>query len=173
MDPGPVPSAVMVPIFIKKSEYHLLFTKRTENLNHHRGEIAFPGGVCQAEDKDALQTALRETREEVGIVPGDVEVLGVLDDFYSIHNYLITPFVGMIPSDYEYRINTHEIERIIEVPVSHLLKPEVFRVEDWSWKGRTQPVYFYAYRNDEIWGVTAAILKQFLDLVFGQEVVQQ
>jgi 8-oxo-dGTP pyrophosphatase MutT (NUDIX family) len=169
MDSGPVPSAVLIPILFKNGECHILFTKRTQNLNHHRGEISFPGGVRQEGDADALQTALRETREEIGIFPEDVEILGTLDDFYSIHNYLITPFVGIIPPDYRYRINNDEIERIIEVPISHLLDPGIFRVEDWSWKGRTQPVCFYVYGNDEIWGVTGAILKQFLDLVFSQK----
>lgn len=166
MNPGPVPSAVLIPVFLKNDEYHILFTKRTENLNHHSGEISFPGGVRHPEDEDSLRTALRETWEEVGIYPADVEVLGVLDDFYSIHDYLITPYVGIIPADYEYRISAPEIERIIEVPLSHLLKPDIFRVEDWTWKGRKHPVYFYTYLDDDIWGVTAAILKQFLDLVF-------
>jgi 8-oxo-dGTP pyrophosphatase MutT (NUDIX family) len=169
ISPGPVPSAVLVPIFLRDDEYHILFTKRAENLNHHRGEISFPGGVRQREDADLLQTALRETREEVGVLPENVEILGVLDDFYSIHDYLITPFVGMLSEGCEYILNPHEIDRVIEVPLRHLLKPEVFRVEDWSWKGRTHPVCFYTYRGDEIWGVTGAILKQFLDLVFGNE----
>lgn len=169
MAPGPVPSAVLVPVLLKNDEYHILFTKRTENLNHHRGEISFPGGVRQPEDEDSLRTALRETCEEVGIEPDDVEILGVLDDFYSIHGYLITPYVGMIPAAYDYRVNGSEIERIIEVPLRHLLNPDVFRIEDWTWKGRKHPVFFYSYRGDEIWGVTAAILKQFLDLVCGPE----
>ena len=95
-------------------------------------------------------------------------VLGVLDDFYSIHNYLVTPYVGVVAADLPLRPNPDEIERLIEVPLDHLLRPEIFRSEDWSWKGRLHPVHFYAYGNDEIWGLTAAILKQFLDLVFGQ-----
>lgn len=166
MPPGPVPAAVLLPLFRKEGEYHILFTKRTEHLNHHRGEISFPGGVCQSEDGDPLQTALRETWEEVGIVPADVEVLGILDDFYSIHNYLVTPFVGEFSADYPLRANPAEIERLIEVPLDHLLRPDIFRAEDWTWKGRTHPVYFYTCGNDEVWGLTAAILKQFLDLVF-------
>ncbi|KAF0221297.1 MAG: hypothetical protein FD174_435 [Geobacteraceae bacterium] len=166
MAPGPVPAAVLVPLFIKDNEYHILFTKRTEQLNHHRGEISFPGGVCQKEDERPLQTALRETWEEVGIAPGDVEILGELDDVYSIHNYLVTPYVGVFPSHYALELNVDEIERVIEVPLSHLLRPEIFRVKDWSWKGRVHPVYFYTYQKDEIWGLTAAILRQFLDIVF-------
>src|SRR5512135_2908396 len=88
MEPGPVPAAVLIPLFPKQGEYHILLTKRTEHLNHHRGEISFPGGRAEPDDTDLIQTALRETWEEVGIEPDDVEILGVLDDFYSIHNYL-------------------------------------------------------------------------------------
>ena len=166
MAPGPVPAAVLLPLFLKDGSYHILFTKRTEQLNHHRGEISFPGGVCHPDDTDTLQTALRETWEEVGIAPTAVEVLGVLDDFYSIHNYLVTPYVGVFPADYRLRINPEEIDRVIDAPLAHLLRPEIFRAEDWNWRGREHPVYFYRYGNDEIWGLTAAILKQFLDLVF-------
>lgn len=168
MPPGPVPAAVLLPLYLKDNVCHILFTKRTEQMNHHRGEIAFPGGTRHPEDRDALETALRETGEEVGIDPEDVDVLGVLDDFYSIHDYLVTPYVGLLPPNPRFRINSVEIERLIEVPLAHLLKPEIFRTEDWSWKGRTHPIHFYRYGNDEIWGLTAAILKQFLDLVFGE-----
>lgn len=165
MPPGPVPAAVLLPLYLKEGSCHVLFTKRTEQLNHHRGEISFPGGVRHPDDRDALATALRETEEEVGIAPADVAVLGVLDDFRSVHDYLVTPYVGFLPADPRFRINPGEIERLIEVPLAHLLRPEIFRAEDWSWRGRTQPVYFYTYGNDEIWGLTAAILKQFLDIL--------
>src|SRR5512146_1347379 len=120
MSPGPVPAAVLLPLFRKEGEYHVLFTKRTEHLNHHRGEISFPGGVCQPGDECSRETALRETWEEVGIAPTDVEVLGTLDDFYSIHNYLVTPYVGEFPADYSLRANPAEIERLIAVPLDHL-----------------------------------------------------
>lgn len=168
MAAGPVPSAVLLPLFLKEGAYHILFTKRTEQLNHHRGEISFPGGVRHPDDADTLQTALRETWEEVGIAPDAVEVLGMLDDFYSIYNYLVTPYVGVFPAGYRLRANPAEIDRLIEVPLSHFLRPDIFRAEDWNWRGRESPVYFYRYGNDEIWGLTAAILKQFLDLVFAR-----
>ncbi|ABB30317.1 NUDIX hydrolase [Geobacter metallireducens RCH3] len=166
MAPGPVPAAILVPLFLEGGEYHILFTKRAEHLNHHRGEISFPGGVRHPDDGGPRETALRETWEEVGIRPGDVDVLGELDDYFSIHNYLVTPVVGIFPPRYPLEVNPDEIERIITVPLTHLLRPEIFRVEDWNWKGRTHPVCFFTYEGDEIWGLTAAILKQFLDLTF-------
>ncbi|HEY6837866.1 MAG TPA: CoA pyrophosphatase, partial [Geobacteraceae bacterium] len=112
MPPGPVPAAVLLPLFERQGDYHLLFTKRTEHLNHHRGEISFPGGVRQPEDGDLLQTALRETWEEVGIAPAAVTVLGALDDVYSIHDYVVTPYVGIFPGDLPLTINVAEIERL-------------------------------------------------------------
>ena len=169
MKAGPVPAAVLLPLFLKDGEIHLLFTKRTSHLTHHSGEISFPGGVCDPGDLDSVDTALREAWEEVGISPGDVEVLGQLDDCYSIHNYVVTPVVGVFPPGYRLTVNDAEIERIIEVPLSHFGSPGVFRVEQWEWKGKTRPVYFYNHGDDEIWGLTARILKQFLDILNGTE----
>jgi len=169
MASGPVPAAVLIPLYLKDGEFHLFFTKRTSQLTHHSGEISFPGGVREPEDRDCAATALREAWEEVGIVPADVEVLGELDDCHSIHNYLVTPVVGVIPAGYRLTINYGEIERIIEVPLSHFGRPGVFRTEEWQWQGKTRPMYFYQYGDDEIWGLTARILKQFLDVWNGKE----
>lgn len=166
MAPGPTPSAVLLPLFERDGEVRVLFTKRTEHLNHHRGEISFPGGVSHPDDASPCETALRETWEEIGIPPGEVDILGELDDFYSVHDYLVTPCVGVIRGDRPLVVNRDEIERIIVVPLKHLLRPEVFRTEDWTWRGRTHPVHFYRYLDDEIWGLTAAILSQFLNTIF-------
>lgn len=166
MAPGPIPAAVLLPLFERDGEVRVLFTKRTEHLNHHRGEISFPGGVSHPDDASPCETALRETWEEIGISPDEVDILGELDDFYSVHDYLVTPCVGVIRGDRPLVVNPDEIERIIVVPLKHLLRPEVFRTEDWTWRGRTHPVHFYRYMDDEIWGLTAAILSQFLNTIF-------
>ena len=163
--PGPVPAAVLIPLFLKNDDYHMLLTKRTENLTHHRGQVSFPGGVSQPEDRDSLRTALRETWEEVGIYPEDVDILGVLDDFLSIYNYLVTPYVGIVAAGHQLRINPAEIERIIEIPLSFLLKPDIFRIEEWDWQGSTYPLFSIYYEGDKIWGITAAILMQLLAII--------
>jgi 8-oxo-dGTP pyrophosphatase MutT (NUDIX family) len=163
---GPVPAAVLIPLFLKNGSWHILFTKRTDHLQHHRGEISFPGGVRHPEDRDLLQTALRESWEEVGIEPSDVQILGQLDDFFSIHNYHVTPYVGVIPASYPFAPNPDEIERLMEVPLEALRDPTIFRAEEWQRDGIQRLVYFYRYGDDEIWGLTAAMLKQFLDTVF-------
>lgn len=170
MEAGPVPAAVLLPLFMKGGEYHLLFTKRTPHLTHHSGEISFPGGVCDPGDLDYADTARREAWEEVGIAPADVELLGELDDCHSIHNYLVTPVVGVFPENYPLTVNDAEIERLIEVPLSHFAKPEFRRIEYWEYKGmKDYPMYFYRYGEDEIWGLTARILKNFLDVLWGVE----
>ncbi|UFS71811.1 CoA pyrophosphatase [Geomonas sp. RF6] len=166
LEPGSVPAAVLLPLFIRHGEYHILFTKRTSHLTHHSGEISFPGGVAEPEDRDPVQTALRETHEELGIPPEDVAVLGILDDFLSIHGYLVTPVVGVIPADLSLTVSEREIERVIEVPLGHLLGEGAMRTEHWPpWKEGVKPMYFFTWRGDEIWGLTARILKQFLDVV--------
>lgn len=156
------PAAVLVPLFVKDGEDHLIFTRRTELMNHHRGEISFPGGGRHAGDTDLQQTALRETEEEMGILPADVTVLGRLDDFVSVHGYRVTPFVGTFPWPYDFRVNHGEIAEVIEVPLSLLRDPAIWRREDWIHRGRAYPVHFYTVGRHEIWGLTAAILRQFL-----------
>ena len=162
---GPVPAAVLVPLYVKNRELYLLFTKRSEDLNHHAGEISFPGGVCNPEEHSS-DAALRETWEEIGIDPARIEILGALDDVYSIHNYKVSPYIGFISEKPVLKLNRLEIDKIIEVPISHLLDPSCFRIEEWGWKGRNYPVYFYSYHDDEIWGMTAEIVMNFLDVAF-------
>ncbi len=157
------PAAVLIPLFSKEGEDHLLLTLRTEHLPHHRGEVSFPGGVRHSEDPDLLATALRETEEEMGIARADVDVLGRLDEFESVHGFRVVPYVGAIPFPYPFRVNRGEIAEVLEVPLRTLLDPAVYREEDWSHRGRSYPVCFYAVGPREIWGLTGAILSQFLD----------
>lgn len=168
MEAGPVPAAVLLPLFLRNGNYYLLFTKRTDHLLHHSGEISFPGGALNPEEEPEMG-ALRETWEEVGINPSHVEILGALDDFYSIHHYLVTPFVGLMPGDYPYTVNPGEIERIIEAPVDYFLNPAVLRMEPRQWQGQSFMVRHYDFYGDDIWGLTAAILAQFLEIVFAGE----
>jgi 8-oxo-dGTP pyrophosphatase MutT (NUDIX family) len=166
LPPGPTPAAVLLPLTVTADGIQLLVTRRAPHLNHHGGEFAFPGGVRHPEDPDLLATALRETWEEVGINPADVDILGTLDDTCSIHGYLVTPFVGVFPDHYSLKFNPQEIDKSIYVPLHHLADLSHFRTEDWTWQGRQYPVHFFTYGDDEIWGMTAGILKQFLDLIF-------
>jgi 8-oxo-dGTP pyrophosphatase MutT (NUDIX family) len=165
LEAGPVPAAVLLPLIEQGGEFSVLFTKRTDSLRHHTGEICFPGGGVSAGDDGPLAAALRETAEEIGVSPKEVEVLGCLDDTLSVHDYLVTPFVGIIRPGSGFTVNAAEIERLIVVPLSHLLKPEIFRMEMMVRQGREVPVYFYTCGDDVVWGLTARILRQFLDIL--------
>ena len=164
LENGPVPAAILVPLFIRNGQYHLLFTKRTDHLQHHGGEISFPGGVLEPEE-GPIEGALREAWEETGIHCDDVDVVGLLDDIYSIHHYRVTPVVGLIPPDYHYQINPDEIERLIEPPLSHFYLPDILRREQRIWQGVTYDVRHYDYQGDDIWGMTGAVLGQLLELI--------
>jgi 8-oxo-dGTP pyrophosphatase MutT (NUDIX family) len=158
-------SAVLVPIFYKQDEYHLLFTKRTETLRAHRGQISFPGGVHEEHDNTLLDTALRECFEEIGLTAGMVEVLGELDDTPTkITYYLITPFVATIPYPLRLKLDPVEVDEIIEVPISALLDKDCFRQEDDPVNDGTSEGPFYYYDNRIIWGATARIITQFLEV---------
>lgn len=162
------PAAVLLPLYFREGEDTLLFTRRTDHLEHHRGEISFPGGRRESGDADLRETALRETEEEMGIQRSDVTLLGRLDDFISVHGYHVVPFVGIFPWPYTFRVDEREIAKVIELPLSALRDPGIWRKEDWTHKGRRHPVHFYTIGGDEIWGLTAAILRQFIWRVFGE-----
>jgi len=164
------PAAVLVPIYERNGEYWILFTKRTQKVEHHKGQISFPGGARDDGDRDLVDTALRETFEEIGVQPEHVELLGELDRIGTLtSNFLITPFVGIIPYPYEFTIATNELEELVEVPISALLDNNNYREESHVYEGRTYVASFFEYKGKVIWGATARILKQFLDLVFGED----
>ena len=161
------PAAVLIPIYKKKRKYHVLLTKRTEELEYHKGQICFPGGSHHEEDGSLKDTALREAYEEVGIRPEDVEILGELDSMGTLtSNFLITPFVGMIPYPYKFNVSTHEIDELLEVPLSALADDSNYWEETRSAEGVTGKASFFRYNDKVIWGATARILKQLVDLAF-------
>jgi 8-oxo-dGTP pyrophosphatase MutT (NUDIX family) len=165
-DPSLTCAAVLVPLLFKEGELHVLVTQRTQTVDHHRGQIAFPGGACDPGDADGVATALRETSEEIGVPPTVVRVLGALDDLRTITNFVVTPFVGIIDEPVEYSLSACEVEAVIEVPIRYFLDPTRLRVEQWERQGQVHEVLFWDYGKHTIWGATARILKDLLDLIF-------
>jgi 8-oxo-dGTP pyrophosphatase MutT (NUDIX family) len=158
-------AAVLVPLLFKDGEWHVVVTQRTQHVEHHKGQISFPGGACEVEDADLRATALRETFEEIGIPPESVEILGVLDDFRTITSFVVTPFVAVVPNAIEYQLEEREVEAVLEVPLSFLLDPESSRIEPREHEGCLYQVLFWDYGSYTIWGATAQILKSMLDLI--------
>ncbi len=164
--PGFRQAAVLLPLYESEAGPHLVLTKRTNLVPTHKGEISFPGGGFEEADGDLLATALREAQEEIGLDPEDVEVLGTLDDTLTVSSrHVVRPVVGFIPHPYPYRLDPFEIERLIHLPISALLRGAPFREEIWEREGCPVTVFFYEHDGDTVWGLTARILKQFVEVV--------
>lgn len=160
-------AAVLLPLYDVGDEIHVLFTRRSELVEHHKGQISFPGGAYDASDPDLKFTAVRETWEEIGVDPEHIDVIGQLDEMITISNFLVRPFVGRIlrPSPYPFVHSEIEVAEIIEVPLAHLQDEANTVTEQRTYQGREITAYSFRYGDHLIWGATARILKQFLDLL--------
>jgi 8-oxo-dGTP pyrophosphatase MutT (NUDIX family) len=162
-----VPAAVLVLFVYRHGMPVLVFAKKTEDVPHHKGQFSFPGGVVQSSDGSVVETALREAREEIGVEASAVEVLGLFDDIpTTITNFIITPVLGLARGEPRFQPDGREIERVIEIPLAHLLQPDAFRVEQWEREGVRRPVLFVSYGDDVVWGTTGRILRELLDALF-------
>jgi len=159
-------SAVMILFLNKRNIPHLIFTRRTEWVETHKGQISFPGGMQDESDVDLFQTACRETFEEIGIEPGQIRLLGQLDDFYTVTNFIISPFVGLVTGEFQYRINEREVAKVLEVPLSLFLESAHFEVKKWPYQNKSYDVYFYYFPQEVVWGATPFIANRFIDRVF-------
>lgn len=155
-------AAVLILLFPKEGSLHLLLTKRTDHVEHHKGQISFPGGARDEQDADLVATALRETEEEIGLPPGAVQVLGMFDDFETPSGFAITPVVGFVPSLPLLSPSLHEVAEIIEIPLTVFLEKKNERVVKMERQGRTHDVFYYNYSAHEVWGATAAMIRGFL-----------
>ena len=166
MVPGYRRAAVLLPLYEAETGLHFLLTKRTERVPTHKGQISFPGGGFQDGDGSLLTTALRETEEEIGLLRRDVDVVGVLDDTVTAASaHVVRPFVGFVPHPYTFRLDSFEIEQLIHLPLRSLLEPHCFREEIRERDGRPHSVFFHEYDGHIVWGLTARILKQFVEVV--------
>lgn len=156
-DAPPIPAAVLVP-FVGGETPGVLLTKRNEKLRRHAGQVSFPGGRIEPEDRGPVTAALREAEEEVGLDPADVEVLGRLGDFLTGTGFRITPVVAMIPPGLPLAPDPIEVEAAFEFPLDVLLDPRAPRRERQERDGRLREVWVWPHPQHYIWGATAAIL---------------
>lgn len=158
-DPSYTCAAVLIPLMRFDGEWHVLFTVRTERVEHHKGQVSFPGGACDPADATPEATALRELEEEIGVRPGDVRVLGRLNEIRTITYFRITPVVGVLPWPYTFRISTVEVARVFSIPLEWLADP-AHRIT-FSLNGRTLTVYF-PHSGEVLWGASAQITLELL-----------
>lgn len=168
------PAAVLCAIFDDpptagapgQVQAHVLLTRRSDRLRSHTGEVSFPGGRLD-DGEDHRSAALREAYEEVGLAPHEVEIVGQLSPLATLSSRAaITPFVGVLAARPELHLNRDEVERAIMVPVAELWAPGVYHEELWPMDGGTHAVHFFDLVGDTVWGATARMLRELLDLLW-------
>jgi len=160
------PAAVLLPLYQDQHTWHLLFTRRTEYVESHRGQVSFPGGVIDSEDESPTHAALREVHEEIGICPKDIEVLGMLD--LTTTQFVITPIVGVFPWPYDLHLNRNEVANVFGVSLDWLADKNNLEVRqrDYPISGGSISVYYFRpYQGEIIWGATARITLNLLSLL--------
>jgi 8-oxo-dGTP pyrophosphatase MutT (NUDIX family) len=163
---APKPAAVLVPIVLHE-EPAVLFTERAVGLREHSGQIAFPGGRVDEADGSPLEAAYREAEEEIGLDRSLVRPLGYLDAYLSTTNYLVMPVVGLVSPAYRLALNPFEVADAFEVPLSFLMDPAHHELHAREWKGRLRRYYAMPYRERYIWGVTAGIVRNLYERLYG------
>jgi 8-oxo-dGTP pyrophosphatase MutT (NUDIX family) len=162
------PAAVMILLVesIPDECFHVVYTRRTKNLRHHRGDISFPGGTRDPEDSSYLECAYREVEEELGMNRKSIEVLGTLSQHYTVTDFLVQPFIGCVSHPFKPVVNKDEIEYYFLVPLDHLLDKNYSKRTRISYRGTYHYNYDFYYEHERIWGVTGRITYQFLSTVF-------
>jgi len=163
------PACVLVPVMRRPGGLHVLLTLRSEAMPSHKGQISFPGGRRQDSDGSAAAAAKREAEEETGIPPGAVEVIGYLDDYPTISNFMITPVVGLVEDLKEVKPCAREVAEIFEVPLSFVINPASFERKVFSRDGLNVPFFELNYGSWRIWGATAGMLWNLCQKVSAHE----
>jgi 8-oxo-dGTP pyrophosphatase MutT (NUDIX family) len=156
--------SVLIPLLRDGGEYKILFTKRTDTVEVHKGQMSFPGGRIDEGDRSLLDTALRETEEEIGLLRQSVVVLGRIDDVCTLSSdYIIHSFVGQIPYPYPFRPNSGEVEKVIQVPLKLFFGGE--EILPVNYEGRIYENLTYTFDGEVIWGATARIMRNFVEIL--------
>jgi len=166
---GSPQAGVLVPLFRRDNKSFLLLTQRSSDLRKHSGQISFPGGKLENIDDSIIDTALRETYEEIGIPPQQVSIIGKFNDFSTPYYRCVTPVLAVIEPQDEYQIQEAEIDHVIEVPLEDLLDPTIHHTEQWEFEGNYYTIHFYSWAGNgaqyEIWGATAGVIAQLLQIL--------
>jgi len=167
LPPGRVlrPAAVLVPVWLRPDGGRLILTKRSSHLKHHPGQIAFPGGKVDAGDDGVIGAALRESREEIGLPPSHVEIIGTLPEHETVTGFTVTPVLGLIRQDFTPVPEAGEVDEVFTTPLSHVLNPANYAIERRRWRNEWRRYYAVPYGPYYIWGATARILRGLADRV--------
>ncbi len=155
-------ASVLIPLCWDGTEWHLLFTRRTDIVDSHKGQVSFPGGACDLGEEEAEQTALREVHEEIGVRPEDVRILGRMNDIVTITQFRVTPVVGVIPWPYVFKVAVVEVGRVFTMPLRWLATP----MNRWEFsrpESGLRLIAFHPFDGELLWGATARMTVNFLE----------
>lgn len=158
-------AAVLIPLSLRDGIPHIVFTQRAAHLNTHPGQVSFPGGRVEKNDQDAAETALREASEEIGLDPQNVRILGTLDHYITRTGFRVRPVVGLIRAPQVYVPDDFEVETIFDVPLDFLQTPGTITCRTVENEGILRRYYTCQWRRHQIWGATAGMLKNFIDVI--------
>ncbi|WP_321393011.1 CoA pyrophosphatase [Emcibacter sp.] len=159
------PAAVLVPLVDRSEGMTVLLTKRSSELKTHSGQVSFPGGKCDEGDENAIATALREAREEIGLTDDKVEIIGALEDYETVTGFAVSPVVGFVRPDIVLQPDPSEVEEAFEVPLDFILNEANQQLQSREWQGQTRHFYVFPHPDHYIWGATAAMLVRFSKLI--------
>lgn len=157
-------AAVLIPLVWHNEEWHLLYTRRTDTVESHKGQVSFPGGACDEGETTPEQTALREAEEEIGLDPRDVQVLGRLSNLITITYFRVTPVIGVVKWPAVFRVGEHEVARIFTIPLAWLANPS--NRWEFEMQGRARSlIAYHPYDGELLWGATARMTVDFLNVL--------
>jgi len=159
------PAGVLIPVRSHTSGLSVLLTQRSAELKHHAGQVSFPGGRMEQSDTDIEATALRETREEIGIAEEQVSIIGYLETMPTVTGYAVTPVVGLVDGAVELTLDTTEVEYSFEVPLDFLMNADNQRMVERHWQGLSFSMVEFHYEGQRIWGVTAQMILRFVNII--------
>ncbi len=160
------PAAVLAPIIKRPTGWTMLFTERSVETPAHPGQISFPGGRVHASDRSAVDTALRETFEEVGIERRFIEPIGAWDRYDTITGFRVTPIVGLVEPGFELTLDPREVASVFEAPLDFLMNPANHEKREAQWQGRTRYYYAMPYGDHFIWGATAGMIRALWERLY-------
>ena len=159
------PAAVLIPVVFRPGGGKVILTRRPEFLKHHPGQVAFPGGKIETSDSGPVAAALREAREEIGLDPEAVDVIGTIPDHVTVTGFRVTPVIGIVAGPYRPGPFSGEVEEVFEVPLAHVLDPGNYRIAARDWRGERRLYYIVPYGPHYIWGATARMLRMLVACV--------
>lgn len=162
-------AAVLVPVIDRAREPTVLFTKRSEALPTHAGQISFPGGKMESGDANVMETAFRETREEIGLAAAFIEPVGFMEDYVTGSGFQIAPLVAVISEGFEITPDYSEVEEVFEVPLSFLMNSRNHEIHSREWRGAQRLFYAMPYEERFIWGATAGMLRSLYESLYSAD----